>query len=154
MKDNFHKKKFRNEYHKLIVNINYTGAILTAALQKCLEMYNLTHPQFIILRSLQNASPECLSMSEVKDQMHDRNSDITRLVDRLIEKKLVLRDNDPENRRKVRLTLSTEATELLFKIDEAIAQFETRFHDMSESEVAFLNEQLNKIRDRITHDQK
>jgi DNA-binding MarR family transcriptional regulator len=149
MKDNFKIRKFQSEYHKLMANINYTGAFITAALQRVLEVHNLTHPQFIILRALQYVAPENLSMSEVKEQMHDRNSDITRLVDRLIEKELVIRENDPLNRRKVKLALSPLAIELLIKIDKAILEFETRLHDFSEQEVNYLNELLDKIRERI-----
>ena len=149
MKDNFHKKKFRNEYHMLMGNVSYTSAFLVAALTKCLAKYDLTHPQFLILRALQNAAPECLSVTEVKEQMHDRNSDITRLVDRMIEKHLVLREQDAENRRKIKLTLSDSAVELLTSIDNEIMEFEKKLYHLTEEEAITLNKLLTKLRERL-----
>lgn len=147
--DSFSKKKFRNEYHKLLVNIQYTSRDLLARFQEHLEKYNITPQQFNILKILQSVSPNSLSMTEVKEHMIDKNSDLTRLVDRLIEKKLVIREADTENRRKINLRITDQTNMLITEIDQQIQCFEKELHHLSEKQVTKLNKLLIKVREKL-----
>jgi MarR family transcriptional repressor of mepA len=149
IKDNFYKKEFRNEYHKLLVNINYTSRFLLFHLQQKLEEFGITYQQFNILKILQIASPAVLSMSKVKEELMDRNSDLTRLVDRLIEKKLTVREQDKINRRKINLKLTEDGFKLLEAVDGQLREFEALLTDLSEKEVITMNKLLTKLREKL-----
>ena len=55
----------------------------TRALTDVLEPFRLTLTQYNVLRTLRHAGPEGLRCGEVSERLSTRDSDITRLLDRL-----------------------------------------------------------------------
>ncbi|MFD1141469.1 MarR family winged helix-turn-helix transcriptional regulator [Larkinella insperata] len=141
-------RPFRNSYHELLVNLHSTQSQISNEFQKKLEPFDLSSQQYFILRLLSEAHPHPLTVSELKNQMVDRSSDITRLIDRLVKKSLVIRENDPENRRKVNLRLSEDSYAFAQKVIGQFQNFESIVSHLSEPEVQTLNELLNKIRNQ------
>lgn len=144
--DNLSKIPFRNSYHRLIANIYCTSGVMVNKVQAHLEKYELTFQQYNILKILQHAWPEAMMMSRVKDRMIDKNSDLTRITDRLIAKKLVKREKSPENRRIINLKLTPEAMEIMKGIEIDMQGFESMVNYLSVQEADTLNELLDKIR--------
>jgi DNA-binding MarR family transcriptional regulator len=145
----FNKRYFRNDYHKLWVNIFFTSAYLEAEFQKRLEEFNLTHQQYRILKFLKMEYPEPLSMSEIKDMFIDRNSDFTRLADRLAEKGFIEREADPANRRRIMLSLTGDGLKLITAAEARFNDFEELVSHLSSQEVDIMNNLLTKIRENI-----
>ena len=61
------------------------------------------------------------------------NSDVTRLIDRLVNKGLLNRNTCPVNRRKVDINITKEATAILGKIT---VEFNQRFGNFYETEIS------------------
>lgn len=89
LEDEIKQKSFRNEFHKLAVNIIYTHSWLMSKIIYMLSQYDITPQQYNILRILRGQFPSPASVSLLKSRMLDKMSDASRLVDRLVEKGLV-----------------------------------------------------------------
>src|SRR5688500_11337094 len=81
---------------------------------------DLTFPQYNVLRILRGARPEALSCGAISQRMLTRDSDLTRLLDRLEERGLVRRDRDSRDRRMVTAAITDSGVQLLRRLDEPI----------------------------------
>ncbi|MEM7161730.1 MAG: MarR family transcriptional regulator [Bacteroidota bacterium] len=98
-----------------IVGILETGMLIDQIVQKSLKTHNITHAQYNVLRILNGAFPEALCMKDVKSKMIMPASDLTRLADRLETKKLIIRGECPNNRRKINIMITPKGQELLIE---------------------------------------
>lgn len=140
------QESFRNEYHKLAVNILFTHGWLMNKIQQILSRFDLTPQQFNLLRILRGQYPSTASISLLKDRMLDKMSDASRLVDRLIQKGLVERKICESDRRKVDVVITKKGLKLLEKIDETDLEMDGYLQNLSESEAKKLNDLLDKLR--------
>ncbi|MBZ0200218.1 MAG: MarR family transcriptional regulator, partial [Ignavibacteriaceae bacterium] len=120
------QKSFRNEYHKLAVNIIFTHGWLQNINAIFLKKYDLTSQQFNILRILRGQHPHPASINLLKDRMLDKMSDVSRLVERLRVKGLLHRTICNNDRRKSDVEITAGGLNLLNDIDA----FENEFDDL------------------------
>jgi DNA-binding MarR family transcriptional regulator len=146
LEDEIKQESFRNEYHKLAVNILFTHGWLMNKIQEILSRFDLTPQQFNLLRILRGQYPSPASISLLKDRMLDKMSDASRLVDRLIQKGLVERKICESDRRKVDVVITKKGLKLLEKIDESDSEMDGYLQNLSESEAKKLNDLLDKLR--------
>lgn len=137
---------FINDRQKTLVNIYFTNNWLHNEYHVVLKTYNVTAQQFNILKILNEVYPKSMMVSTIKLQMLDKSSDITRLVERLLEKNLVVRRQDQKNRRKINVKLNIIGHSLVSKMDKDIRNFEGFVEHLSDKEIKQLNSLLNKIR--------
>ena len=140
------QRDFRNEYHKGIVNLVYTSGYINTALQQLFARYEVTMQQFNILRILRGIHPESCSNSYIKERMLDKNSDVTRIISRLISRGLVARENSKADRRKVEIKIQQAGLDLLARMDANSCEEEQILHNLTEEEVTELNRLLDRIR--------
>lgn len=81
-----------------------------------LRVAELTFPQYNVLRILRGAG-ESLSCAALSQRMITRDSDLTRILDRLVERGLVTRTRDAGDRRVVTAAISQAGLQLLRKLD-------------------------------------
>ena len=74
---------------KTVINIAYTSRVIEMA-TSVFKDFNLTNQQYNVLRILRGQKGKPANLSTLQERMIDRNSNTTRLVDKLIQKKLVL----------------------------------------------------------------
>lgn len=146
LEEEIHQKKFRNEFHKLGINIIYTHNWLISKYTEVFKKFDITEQQFNILRILRGAHPEPLPVSTLKQRMLDKMSDASRLVERLRLKRLVIRSECVDDRRKVDVMITNEGLALLKEIDEFENEFDRCFKELSESEAETINYLLDKLR--------
>src|SRR5688572_14068516 len=91
--------KFRDAWQKAVVNLLYTANWLQNKNQEFFKSYGITAQQFNILRILKGQHPASISATEIKSRMLDKNSDVSRLLDRLVTKQLVLKQLCPKDKR-------------------------------------------------------
>jgi MarR family transcriptional regulator, organic hydroperoxide resistance regulator len=82
-----------------------------------LRVADLTFPQYNVLRILRGARPEALSCGTIAQRMLNRDSDMTRLLDKLEQRRLVKRIRDARDRRMVTATITDAGLQLLRKLD-------------------------------------
>ena len=85
-----------------------------------LRVADLTFPQYNVLRILRGARPEALACGTISQRMLTRDSDLTRLLDRLEEQGLVRRVRDSRDRRMVTAAITDAGLQLLRRLDGPI----------------------------------
>jgi DNA-binding MarR family transcriptional regulator len=141
-------KTYRNEYHRLIGNLHQTDGYIFNHFSQKLAPFDLSVQQYVVLRLLSIVYPDSLSAGELKERMTDLNSDVTRLTDRLVAKNLIVREVDPQNRRRVNLRLTDESNQFVDKVSVEFSDFESIVSHLTDDEVSTLNTLLDKIRNR------
>lgn len=137
---------FVNDRQKALVNIYFTNNWLHNEYHLLLKTYNVTAQQLNVLKILNEVYPKSMMISTIKQQMLDKNSDVTRLVERLLEKKHLVRRHDVTNRRKINVKLTIIGHALVTKLDKDIRNFEGLTEHLSDKEIKQLNVLLTKLR--------
>lgn len=141
------KIPFRNEYHKALVNLNYTVKQLNYNFLQSLKKHGLTEPQNNILKVLSGFRSESPStIGFLKERMLDKSSDVSRIVDKLYEKGLVDRKENATDRRQKDVLITDKGLELLSGMDDCEERADTLLNNLSDNEIIELNKILDKIR--------
>lgn len=140
------KSKFRNESHKALVNLYYTNNFVSQHFFKLLKDQGLAAAQFNVLRILKGQHPNEVSIGIIKERMLDKNSDTSRIIDRLFAKKLVERKESKNDRRKKDVLITNKGIEVLGKLKSFEKLEDTILANFSQNELFQLNYLLDKIR--------
>ena len=140
------QKHFKNEYSKAVVNLFYTSNFFHQAHLELFKSFDITQPQFNILRILRGQYPQAATVNLLIERMLDKSSNASRIVDRLEAKELVTRRQCKDDRRAVDVLISPNGLELLSKIDKALDNLENEICKLSEEESRQLNYLLDKMR--------
>lgn len=146
LEDEIKQKKFKDEYHKLAVNLIYTHGWLLNHQSAFFKKFGITGAQYNILRILRGQHPGPASINLLKERMLDKMSDASRLVERLKSKGLVEREICPDDRRKVEVKITEKGMDLLAEMDKIEDQFEKLFKGIKSGEAKTLNELLDRLR--------
>ena len=141
------KGRFRNERHKGLINLTFTVKQLSYNFLQTLKIHGLTEPQYNILRVLRgfrNQGPS--SIGFLKERMLDKSSDVSRIVDKLYDKKLVVRAENKEDRRQKDVRITEKGLTLLKEMDSIELEVDKLLHKLNAEEVVLLNLLLDKIR--------
>ena len=139
------QSKFKSSHIKAIVNVRFTSNYISSLQNNFMARYDLTMPQFNILRILRGAGT-ILSVNTIKERMIEKNPNTTRLLDKLIEKGFISRARCEKDRRVVYVEITEKGLGLLKGIDEAL-EFETLIpKKLSEAECEQLSNLLDKLR--------
>lgn len=138
--------KFLNEFHKASVNLMFTSQWLRHQVQLKVQPFGITMQQFNALRILRGQAGRGITTSEIRDRLIDRNSDASRLVDRLVKMGLAKRDTHQDDRRLVSVTISEKGMELLSEIDRLQMSFDGMLANLTTQEAEELNRLLDKLR--------
>jgi len=112
-----------NPHHEAVLNVLVTANRLLGTIEETLKNLDLTEPQFNVLSVLFSQIGQPISVSEIQKRMIQRQSNVTRIVDRLVDKGWVRRRTCPENRRKVDLTITEGGREVFRNARRRISAF-------------------------------
>lgn len=138
--------KFRNEYHKLAVNIIYSYSWLMNLHEELFTKFHITSNQFNILRILRGQHPNPATVNLLKERMLDKMSDASRLVERLRIKGFVKRDVCPLDRRRVDIFITDNGLKLLAEVDKLSNKYDSLLKNLSANDAKELNDLLDKLR--------
>ncbi len=108
------------------------AAILRAAdavwhgLMKGLRPLHLTPAQYDVLRVLRWAGDRGLACREIAQRMMTRAPDVTRLLDRLERRGLIVRERERADRRVVRTRITAEGAALADRAEQSVEAFRAR----------------------------
>lgn len=143
------ESNFRNESHKSMVNLLYTGLIVQSYMNDFFKTQSISHQQFNVLRILRGQHPEAVNIGLIKERMLDKNSDASRIIERLRTKKLVTRKECKTDRRQKDVLITQNGLDLLAELDKFDTDFDKVFKDLSDKELKKLNKTLDKIRSEV-----
>ena len=145
--DAIKQKQFQSEQQKAHINLTYTASQLNLQANAAMKAFELTLPQFNILRILRGMHPNPGSVKELTNRMIDQSSNASRLVDKLLAKKWVERKNCPEDRRQVNIKITDTGLKQVEKASEGLEKLgDNVFSNLTKEELLLLNNLLDKIR--------
>lgn len=140
------QRKFNNIHEKAIVNILFTASWLDALHIQQLKPFGISPQQFNVLRILRGSYPNALRLSDITERMIDKNSNATRLVEKLRQKGFVKREICKHNRRQVDIWITQKGLDLLAELDQQRDSFLKHVQGISIPEAEQLNVLLDKLR--------
>lgn len=142
---------FVSEESKALVNIIFSGNWVFQKHQELLRPYGLTGQQYNVLRILRGQKGNPMTVLAITERMLDKMSNASRLVDKLVEKKLVLRRECPLDRRAVDIIIQPAGLALLTEIDAAQDYLQKALQQIGNERLVQLNELLDDFREVFTN---
>jgi len=140
------QSKFKSPFQKVAINLQFTANWLAANNNNFFKDFGITMQQFNILRILRGQNPNSISAAEIKQRMLDRNSDVSRLLDRLIDKKMVVKTQCESDKRATDVKITENGLKLLSKIDLRLEEIDSKVLNLSAKEANQLSDLLDKCR--------
>ncbi len=130
----------------VVTSIIKKGTELTEAINDVLKKNGLTIQQFNVLRILRGRNGKPARLSDVSCLMIHSNSNTTRVIDKLLEKKLVHRQQSKTDRRKIDITITSEGLKLLKQLDQPIKDREAVLvSNLTQNDLVQMMEFLEKL---------
>ncbi|MCX6218088.1 MarR family transcriptional regulator [Spirosoma sp.] len=137
---------FKSPYQRVLVNLMYTSNWIAGSQTQLLKPFKLTLQQYNVLRILRGQYPNPIKVSDITERMLDKMSNASRLVDKLLAKKLVLRTECPSDRRAVDVLITEKGLALLKQLDTHQDALNKSFQEKLTVEEA---ESLSLLLDRL-----
>jgi len=129
-----------------VVGILKAGCRAEAFVGTTLKSSGISLQQFNVLRILRGRKGVPANLQTVQKRMIHKMSNTTRLIDKLIEKKLVVRKICKDNRRKIEILITDKGLEVLDQLDAKIQETEAAIlQPLSLEEQKTLRSLINKI---------
>ncbi len=141
-------KPIKDPHLRAFLNIMFTGVWLQQKMGQLLKPFDITEPQYNVLRILRGQQGEAMNLYEIQNRMIQKMSNVSRLIDKLVAKKLVTRKECRENRRRVDIAITQKGLDLLDSVDPyAEPFFKILNQNISKEEARQIGELLDKMRD-------
>jgi DNA-binding MarR family transcriptional regulator len=140
------KRPFDRPEVEAYLNLVRTHEHLEGLCARFFKSRGITSPQYNVLRILRGHGQR-MQTYQVAEEMVTREPDITRLLDRLVARGLVLRERCAEDRRVVWVELTSVGAALLKTLDRPVAELHKRqLGHLSEDKLRQLNRLLFEAR--------
>jgi DNA-binding MarR family transcriptional regulator len=120
------RKPFRTLEQEASVSLARTAALIEHAAADVLRPHGLTPTQYNVLRILRGAEPQGLGRNAVRERLVFPVSDVTRLLDRLVETGLVVRSRGGEDRRVVLSRITPAGLDRIAPLDAVLERLHRR----------------------------
>ena len=145
LEEEIRQSRFSSPHQKALINLIFTSNWIINQQHEFFKPFGITPQQFNILRILKGSSPKGISGTEIKSRMLDKNSDISRLLDRLSNKGLIERKVCPADKRASDIFITTEGLSLLSKLQPCQKDVDQMLR-LSEEEAKLLSNLLDRAR--------
>ncbi len=137
---------FKSTHQKAVLNLLFTANWIQNKQKELFDPFGITGQQFNMLRILRGQHPKPIPAVEIKSRMLDKNSDVSRLLDRLIGKMLVQKNQCQNDKRASDISITEAGLTLLDKLDSSINNLDSHFLTLSKAEAKTLSDLLDKAR--------
>jgi DNA-binding MarR family transcriptional regulator len=114
-------KPFRSVSEEAAIGLIRTAEVIRRRFGAVVESEGITLQQYNVLRILRGAGERGLPTLEIADRLLEHAPGITRMIDRLIAKKLAARDRCAEDRRIVYCAITGEGREVVGRLDDPMS---------------------------------
>jgi CheY-like chemotaxis protein len=133
------------ERHKAVVNILLVAQHIREYQTTILEKQNLTQLRLNILRILKRNSPEALSLHEIKAEVFNKSSDLSRMLQKMEEEQLVSEAVMKVRKRGKYITITPRGLEAIASIDKYAEEMFLPESVLSEENAKSINEAVQGI---------
>jgi DNA-binding MarR family transcriptional regulator len=129
------------------LNVQLTAGKQLLGVAEVIRPFGLSTTQYSVLRILRGSGEAGMPCGEVSSRLITRDSDITRLFDRLEKRGLILRERSDADRRVVKAKITPAAIQLLQEIDVPMIDLHLKqFAALSQEDIARLVDLLEVLR--------
>ncbi|PQJ12748.1 MarR family transcriptional regulator [Flavipsychrobacter stenotrophus] len=146
LEDALKMTKFESEKHKATLNLLYSTYWLKDRMSAAMKENGITAEQFNVLRILKGMHPKDMCVKDIGSRMIEKSSNVPRIIDKLLLKKLVERHPSAEDKRETMVSLTETGIDLLQKANVAMAAAHNSKIGITEDEAMQLNALLEKLR--------
>ncbi len=136
---------FGSEKQKATIHLMYTAYQLKTGVNAVLKEFSLTTEQYNVLRILKGKHPQSMCVKDITGRMIERSSNVPRIADRLVDKKLVKRNQSTEDKRETVISLTDKGLTLLETTSAKVNELSEQLLPISNDEAKALNQLLEKI---------
>ena len=139
---------FARPSDEALLSILRTATVLEHGSNEVLRPHGITMTQYNVLRILRGAGARGLCGREIAERLISRVPDVSRLLDRMEETKLLGKKRDPEDRRHVTARITAKGRRVLEQATPSLAEFgRARVERLSARTIEALVEGLATIRE-------
>jgi len=146
IKKDIQTKGFHSEQEKAFVNLIHTAAHFESLFSHFIKDFGLSPQQYNVLRILRGQSPNAILGGELQKRMLHNMSNATRLVDKLVEKGLVDRSKNSNDKRQILVSINKQGLKLLAKLNNEVVNFDEKIMNLPEAQLMVLNLLLDDLR--------
>lgn len=140
------QSSFQSPFHKVILNLMFTGNDINRKMNQMFKTLDLSVQQYNVLRILKGNHPKPYHLNDIQARMLDKNSNSTRLVEKLRLKGLLTRVQCPESRRQVNIGITEEGLKVLEDVSTHVEAFMNRFESFGNDKAEVLSELIDEFR--------
>jgi DNA-binding MarR family transcriptional regulator len=140
--------RFTDERHRATVNLLYSAYWLKSNLSVVLKDAGLTLEQHNVLRILKGSHPEKMCVKEIGSRILEKSSNVPRIIDRLVAKKLVKRVQSKEDKRETLISLTDKGVTAIVHARKLVEMLTAEIVNMTDEEATALNDMLEKMREK------
>ena len=138
--------RFTDERHKATINMLYTAYWLKTSFSAVFKTQGLTMEQHNVLRILRGSHPGEMCVKDIASRIVERNSNVPRIIDRLVIKKLVKRTTSKEDKRETLVSLTDKGITVIDITRQVVDEIMEDIVKISDEEARTLNDILEKMR--------
>lgn len=142
--------RYDSPFHEVIVNVSYTNNWVNDKIKQAVAPYDITSQQFNVLRILRGQYPHPSTINLIKSRMLDKMCDASRIVDRLVQKDLIVKKINAIDKRAVDILINEKGQALLKKMDTEVNLSGILNSNLNTEEAEQLSKLLDKARGRMT----
>lgn len=152
---------FRSVEQEVFLNLQKTADVLMTELAELFKPHSISPTQYNVLRILRGAGAGCcegghpdpnaqgVPCREIAQRMITHDPDMTRLLDRLEDRKLIVRERDKKDRRMISTRITDAGLELLRGLDEPVMELHRRqLGHLGQEKLEELLDLLERVRER------
>jgi DNA-binding MarR family transcriptional regulator len=142
-------KPFVSREEEVYLSIQRASEMLWWGVSETLKQAELTPAQYNVLRILRGAGQTGASCSEISERLVTKDSDITRLLDRLDARGLISRGRETKDRRVMIARITDEGLRVLSGLDKPIAEcHRSQLGHLKDKQLESLSSLLEAVRDK------
>jgi DNA-binding MarR family transcriptional regulator len=137
---------FKSPVQKAVLNVLYTAWWLRTLTNQTLKQHGLTHEQYNVLRILRGNPAEAMCVKDIGSRVIEKSSNLPRIIDRLVIKKLVKRSQGFADKRETLVSLTPAGIKLLADASAGMDSGMEEAIQFSDKDALTLNNLLEALR--------
>ena len=138
--------KFESKKRRALVNLIFTANVIQGCVAEQLRPLDLTFQQLNILSIVNGQKEGKANVNVIKERMFDRMSNVSRLLNKLVEKGWIIKDRCTNDQRVVYVEITKAGNEIRVKGRKSLEEIMTKKEVLNDVDSDLLNEFLEKMR--------